>query len=151
MLEIHERDETQFSTLETKDEGVVIFGNNEKEKNIDLGNIQIITFPYIENILLVSWLKPNLLNISSLCDKVFKVFFELSHCIVTNSIDNSIKFIGYRYVNVYLVDLDHLLKDNIQCLVPINTKINESNWIWHRTLGCKHGFNYKISWKRFNK
>ena len=40
------------------------------------------TCSLIESVLLVDGLKHNLLNISQLCDKGFKVIFEASHCII---------------------------------------------------------------------
>ena len=79
--------------------------------------------------LLVNGLKYDLLNISQLDNKGFKVSLESSHCTVTSSINNGMKFIGYRYRNIYLVSLDDLSKDNIQFLVAINAKVYEPSWI----------------------
>ena len=87
---------------------MITFGDNGKEKFIDISNIDIIPSTYIENILLVDGLKHNLLSISQLCDKGYKVVFESSMCIVTSPIDVSIRFIGHRHGNVYIVDLNDL-------------------------------------------
>ena len=40
------------------------------------------TSSLIESVLLVDGLKHNLLSISQLCDKGFKVIFETSYCII---------------------------------------------------------------------
>ena len=74
-------------------------------------------------------LKYNLLSISQFYDKGYKVSFESSLCIVTNLIDEGIKFIGHRHGNVYMVDLNDLSKINMQCLVALNAKINETSWL----------------------
>ena len=58
--------------------------------------------------LLVDGLKHNLLSISQLCDKDYKVVFESFICIVTSPFDDSTRFIGHRHDNIYMVDLDNL-------------------------------------------
>ena len=40
-------------------------------------------------------------------------------------------FIGHRYGNVYMVDLENLSLQNMQCLVAMNAKINETSWLWY--------------------
>ena len=122
-------DESQFITLDAKNGGMVTFGDNGKGKIIGIGNIGITPSKYIENILLVDGLKYNLLSISQFCDKGYKVIFESSVCIVTSPINEGIKFVGYRYGNVYMIDLNDLSKINMQCLVALNTKINETSWL----------------------
>ena len=52
-------------------------------------------------------------------------------CIVTSSFDDNIRFIGYRYGNIYIIDLDNLFMQNMQYLVAIKAKINETSWLWH--------------------
>ena len=113
---------------------MVTFGDNSKEKIIDIGNIGITPSKYIENILLVDGLKHNLLSISQFCDKGYKVIFESSLCIVTSPIDEDNKFVGHRHSNVYMIDLNDLFKINMQYLVALNAKINETSWLWHRRL-----------------
>ena len=101
-------DESQFITLEEKDGEMVTFEDNGKKKIIDLGNIGITLSIFIKNILLVDGLKHNLLSISQLYDKNFKVIFKSTMCIVTSPNNDGIRFIGYRHGNVYMVDLDDL-------------------------------------------
>ena len=89
-------DKDQFVTLETKEGGVVTFGDNGKGHIIEMDKIWITPSFFIENILYVKKLKYNLISISQLCDKGYRVLFEASLCIVTNFIDNSIIFIDHR-------------------------------------------------------
>ena len=62
-------DETQSISLNPKDRGLVIFGDNNKGNIIGIGNIDKNSSTSIENILIVKGLKHNLLSISQLCDK----------------------------------------------------------------------------------
>ena len=61
------------------------FGDNGKGRIIGHGSIGNNSSSLIENVLLVDGLKHNLLSISQLCDKGFKVIFESSHCIIKDS------------------------------------------------------------------
>ena len=54
----------------------MIFGDNGKGRIIGHGSIGNNSLSLIENVLLVDGLKHNLLSISQLCDKGFKVIFE---------------------------------------------------------------------------
>ena len=76
------RDESKFAFLTKRNRGYVTFGDNAKGRIIGQGNIGNDTSSLIESVLLVDGLKCNLLSISQLCDKGFKVFFEASHCII---------------------------------------------------------------------
>ena len=50
-------------------------------------------------------LKHNLLSISQLCDKGFKVIFEASHCIIKDIQNDKTIFMGHRYDNVYAINI----------------------------------------------
>ena len=78
--------------------------------------------------------KKRSLSISQFCDKDFKVIFESSMYIVTNLNNDGIRFIGHRHGNIYMIDLDDLSIQNIQCLVVMNANINKTNWLWHYKL-----------------
>ena len=106
-------DESQFVTLEAKNGEMVTFGDNSKRKIINIGNIGITPSTCIENVLLVDGVKHNLLSISQLYDKSYKVIFESSICIVTSPTDVSTRFIGHKHGNVYMVDLDNLSLQNM--------------------------------------
>ena len=57
----------------------MIFGDNNKEKVIGTGIVGNISKPLIENILLVRGLKRNLLSISQLHDKSYKIILKKMH------------------------------------------------------------------------
>ena len=77
-------DESKFAFLTKRKGGYVTFGDNAKWRIIGQCNIGNDTSSLIESVLLVDGLKHNLLSISQLCDKGFKVIFEASHCIIKN-------------------------------------------------------------------
>ena len=81
------RDESKFAFLTKRKGGYVTFADNAKGRIIGQGNIGNDTSSLIESVLLVDNLQHNLLSISQLCDKGFKVIFEASHCI-TKDIQN---------------------------------------------------------------
>ena len=123
-------DPSRFSSLSTIKGGNVTFGDNSKGKIIGIGNIGGNSLPLIENVLLVDKLKHNLLSISQLCDKGYRVVFESSRCLIENVIDGKLLFIGDRNSNVYKIDIDqNACVDN--CLV---VNVNDS-WLWHRRMG----------------
>ena len=63
------------------------------------------------------WLKDsnNLISISQLCDKGFKVMFEPNSCLIYDA-HGSIVLIGKRVNNIYLLDLHHA-SFNIHCFL----------------------------------
>ena len=128
-------DINQFFTLKSKEEGFVTFGDNKKSKIISIDNIKIIPSIFIENVLLVDKLKHNLLSISQLCDVGFDVNFKTSMCIVADPLNSNSKFIGQRFDNVYVVDLDDLALSSRISLIAIDEKSKESSLLWHQRLG----------------
>ena len=111
-------DKEAFITLRIKG-GMVTFGDDGKGHIIGIGKIQITPHTCLENVLCVLGLKHNLISISQLCDRGYKVSFESSLCIVTNSFDNSTIFIGNRQGNIYMIDLNDITSTN-HCLVADN-------------------------------
>ena len=89
-------DKEAFVILRIKEGGMVAFRDDGKGHIIGIGKIQITSQICLENMSYVLGLKHNLISISQLCDRGYKVLFESSLCIVTNSFDNSIIFIGNR-------------------------------------------------------
>nr|KYP57076.1 hypothetical protein KK1_003330 [Cajanus cajan] len=69
-------DPSKFLSLEMKHEGYVTFVDNNKGKIIGHGNIDNPPSTMIENVLLIIGLKRNLLSISQLCDKGYKIEFD---------------------------------------------------------------------------
>ena len=82
-------DKDQFVILETNERGVVTVRDNGKGHIIKMDKIWITPSFFIENILYVKGLKHNLISISQLYDRGYKVSFEASLCIMADSIDNS--------------------------------------------------------------
>ena len=74
--------ESKFAFLTKRKGGCITFGDNAKGRIIGQDNIVNDTSSLIECVLLVNGLKHNILSISQLCDKGFKVIFEASHCII---------------------------------------------------------------------
>ena len=107
-------DKALFNELKPFNEGTVDFGNNEKGKISSKGNIFQFSKAYIEEVLFVEGLKHNLMSISQLCDKGYKVVFESTMCNVLNG--DQLIFSGKRHGNIYLVSLDDL---NEKCLLAI--------------------------------
>ena len=75
MLTSHDRQSNYLCYSLKVEGGHVTFGDNSKGKIISIGNIGGNPFPLIENIFLVDKLKYNMLSISQLCDKGYKVNF----------------------------------------------------------------------------
>ncbi|XP_062104243.1 uncharacterized protein LOC133815415 [Humulus lupulus] len=123
-------DPSRFSSFKSKESGFVTFGDNSKGKILGIGDIGNIYSPCIKNVLLVDNLKHNLLSISQLCDKDFRVVFESSKCSIENASTNEVIFVGERKDNVYVIDVDSFDSKN-KCL----TVMNDNSWLWHRRLG----------------
>ena len=81
------------------------FGDNKKGRIIGHGSIGNNSSSLIENVLLVDSLKHNLLSISQICEKGFKVIFVSSHCIIKDSQNDKIIFMGYRNEIFYTNDI----------------------------------------------
>ena len=84
--------EYHFKSLKIKEGGEVAFEGDRKGKIIGIGDIGNTSSNSIENILLVRGLKHNLLSISQLCDKSYKIIFEVDHCAILDKTSNEIKF-----------------------------------------------------------
>ena len=87
-------DESLFQELNKNKSGNVSFGKNSKGVIRGIGTIGNNSYTQIKNVLLVENLKYNLLSISQLCDKGYKICFESNACHVINSITNKIIYIG---------------------------------------------------------
>ena len=108
-----------FSKLEKKNGGNVTFGDNAKGKVIGIGTIGKDSSTCIDNMLLVDGLKHNLLSVSQLCDKGYKVTFDLNTCLVTKSLDDKIVFKGKKSSNIYTIGMHSLANQNVKCLMSM--------------------------------
>nr|KYP33248.1 Retrovirus-related Pol polyprotein from transposon TNT 1-94 [Cajanus cajan] len=101
-------DPSKFSSLKLKNEGFVTYGDNNKGKILGHGNIgNSSSSTLIENVLLVEGLKHNLLSISQLSDKGFKIEFDNTCCLICDKLTKEIRLIGKRIDNIYMLDLEH--------------------------------------------
>ena len=81
---------------------------------------------------LVENLKFNLLSISQLCEKGYKVNFEAHACYIINSNTNQIIYIENRHNNEYVIYIDKIMINNVLCLIV--NDVNDS-WLCHKRLG----------------
>ena len=121
----------------TSFDGVTVsFGDNSNGYVIgkwdvsNLGNTPLIT-----KVLLVENLKRNLLSISQLCDKGFKISFEKNKCSIYE-VNNELIFEGIRNRNIYILD-KKVNNDSDICLVA---SINDP-WLWHKRF-CHINFKH---------
>jgi len=87
------KDKTKFVSLKSKECGFVTYGNNNKGKILDIGNIANSLTMSIENMLYMERLKHNLLSISQLCDKGYKIAFNKDCCTISNPISNELSLL----------------------------------------------------------
>lgn len=84
--------------------------------------------------LLVKWLKHNLLSVSQLCDKWYFVVFDTLRCLIENKASTDLVFKGSRIDNIYMLDSDYVSMHGSKRLV---TK-SEDYWVWNRRLSYVH-------------
>ena len=108
--------------------GHVTFGDNSQVKIIGIGNIGGNPSPLIENVFLVDKLKYNLLSISKLCDKGYKINFEKDKCFISDCTNNII-YTGNRIANVYIIDIVSSFNSNNYLVVDrcINSTLELHN------------------------
>jgi intein/homing endonuclease len=107
-------DDSLFSSISKINGGKVTFGDNSKGKVIGVGNTGDKSSPSIEKMFLVNNLKHNLLSISQLCDKGYKIMFDHACCIILEN--DKVLLIGNRKVNVYKIKIDACIRIK-NCLV----------------------------------
>ena len=100
------------------------FKENSKGKIISSKKVDKNLSSYIDDIILVEGLTYNLLSISQLCDKKNKVLFDSEVCTIFQPNSESIKFTRKRVNNMYIIDLDDPVHDNL-CLTA-----NKEDFAW---------------------
>ena len=75
--------------------------------NCGEGNIGNQHKTQIKNVLYVDGLKHNLLIISQLCDKGFKIEFNKNCCVISEAISSKVVHIGKRIGNIYMLNVEH--------------------------------------------
>jgi len=81
----------------------------------------------------VEELNHNLLSISQLCDKGYKITFEPAQCLMTDSKSAETVLKGKRVSNIYMFHVS-CITSSMNCLL---TRDDES-WLWHRRLAHIH-------------
>jgi hypothetical protein len=109
----------------------ITFGDNDKGKVKGLDKIAISNDLSIFNVLLVESLNFNLLSVAQLCELGFKCIFGMDDVEIISVDDSNLIFIGFRYENLYLVDLN---AREAQLLTCFPTK-SSMGCLWHRRLG----------------
>jgi len=99
--------------------GTITFRDDSKGKIIGLGDIKISSSPLIENVILANGLKHNLLSISQLCDRAFKVIFDDLACNVLDRQTNACVLSDFHENNMYMIDMSNL-HCNATCLNAFN-------------------------------
>ena len=100
-----------LSTIKSKDDGIVTFGDNGKGKIVGIENIGNPEDPSLENVLLVDGLKHNLISISQLCDKGY--IFDKKVCTIIDAITKKVLFIGNKKNNIYRIKIQYEPKTSI--------------------------------------
>jgi len=75
-------DKRKIKNLKRNDQEFVTYGDNNKGKILGTRDVGGGDTLEIKDVLLVEGLKHNLLSISQLCDKGFKVIFESDYCTI---------------------------------------------------------------------
>ena len=109
-------DISKFYLLTESDGGQVTFGGNSKGKIIGSEKVGKNLSSCIDDVMLVEGLAYNLLSISQLCDKGHKVLFDTEACTIFQPNSEIVKFTEKRVNNMYMIDLDDLVHDNL-CLL----------------------------------
>ena len=124
---------SHHSNLKLKAKGFVTYGDNNKGKILGKGIVGAPPFTSIEDVLYVEGLKHNLLSISQLCDKGFKIKFTKDECFIEDEVTHEVKLKGKRLNNIFMISLNDLsLK--VKCLMANN---NDS-WLWHKRFAHIH-------------
>ena len=122
MLTSHDRRSNYLCYLSKQKGGYITFDDNSQGKIIGKGNISgNHPSSLIENIFLVDKLKYNLLSISQLCDKGYKINFEKDKYFISDCTDNII-YTENRIANVYIIDIVSSFNGN-NCLVAKENNI----------------------------
>ena len=87
----------------------------------------------IKDMLLVDGLKHNLLSISQLYDKGYKITFEPDLCLIADSKTNETVLKGKRVNNVYILNVS-CITSSMNCLLSRN----DESWLWHKQLAHIH-------------
>jgi len=135
-------DKSKLIDFVSKEGGYVTFGDNNKGKIMGEGNIGNQYKTQIKNVLYVDGLKHNLLSITQLCDKSFKIEFNNNCFLISKAMSDEVVHIGKRIGNIYMLNIEHASYIELSCLV---SKIDDSS-LWHYRAAHKnmHHLNHLV-------
>lgn len=119
-----------FIDFVPKKKGFVTYGDNNKETILGKGSVGNSSSTTISYVMLVDGLEHNLLGISQLCDKGFKVTFTNTCCLFEHNEKKNCVFKELRVNNTYMLNLDDVSLVGTKCLATMS----ENSWLWHRRL-----------------
>ena len=73
--------------------------------------------------------KYNLLHISQLYDKGYRIIFDSSKCKIEYITSNKVLFLGSQNNNVYTINIEYTVNER-NCLASLKG----DSWLWHRWL-----------------
>jgi hypothetical protein len=125
-------DRDMFLRLRKERDGSVSFGNDDSTKIIGKDTVRIGNKNTKEkNVLLVEYMKHNLLSVSQMCDQGHKVTFDSQKCEIRKEGSGKLIVITPRTSsNIYV--LSEI--GNEKCFLGKEDKI----WLWHRRIGHIH-------------
>jgi hypothetical protein len=106
-----------FFDFVAKKKGFVTYGDNNKGAILGKCNVGNPSSTTISDVLLVEGLKHNLISISQLCDKGYKVSFSKDCCMIEHNDKKNDVFKGLRLNNVYMLDLNEVSLTSAKCIV----------------------------------
>jgi len=133
MVQTDDGDASQLINLKWKPGGFVTYGDNNRGRILGVGDIGGDDDVIIKDVLLVDSLKHNLLGISQLCDKGYKVTFEPDMCLIANSKTSKNVLVGKWLNNVYMLNLS-CITSNMNSLLSTN----DETWLLHGHLAYIH-------------
>ena len=89
-------DASQLINLKWKSARFVTYGDNNRGRILGVGDIGGDDDVIIKDVFLVDRLKHNLLNISQLCEKGYKITFEPNLCLIVDSKTSETMLVGKR-------------------------------------------------------
>jgi hypothetical protein len=122
------RDHNKFLTLKKTKKGNVMFGNDNSTKIIGKGIVSIGSEKAkVKIVLLIEYIKENLLNVIQICDQGHTLSFDSRKCEIRSEKSGGLVSTTLRTPNdIYIFDE---LKGEKCCMGQI-----DQNWTWNRTL-----------------
>jgi len=125
-------DKSKFLTIFFKQEGHVIYGDNNKGMILGRGSIGDKDILIIHDVLYIEGLKHNLLSINQLCDKGYQEIFKTNSCEICLPNSKEVMLIGKTINNVYLLDISS------PCSIGFLLSKHDESWLWHRRIAHIH-------------